>query len=291
MFNTGKELLELTKQFNCNISDILIKKEFEVFELSEEEVLNKTRVIYEIMKTSAQSAISNPDLYKGHIIGGDAKKMSIYASKGNSYCGETLNLAMARAFSTSEVNASMGLICAAPTAGASGILPAAIITGSEKIDADENSILRALLTSAAIGELITKNATVSGAEGGCQAETGTAAAMAAAALVELKGGTPEEALNASSIALKNVLGLVCDPIAGLVESPCAKRNAAGVANAMVSADMSLAGVKSIIPFDEMVETMLRVGRSLPFALKETALGGIAITPTAKKLEKKIFLKE
>lgn len=290
MFNTGKELLELTKKYNCSISDILIKKEMEVFESTEKEILEKTKKIYDIMKNSASESILHPEKYKGHIIGGDAIKMKNYADNNNTYCGETINLAMARAFSTSEVNAAMGLICAAPTAGASGIIPAAIITGSEKINADEISTLKALLTSAAIGELITKNATVSGAEGGCQAETGTAAAMAAAALVELKGGSPEASLHASSIALKNVMGLVCDPIAGLVESPCAKRNASGVTNAMISADMALAGVESIIPFDEMVETMLKVGRSLPNTLKETALGGIAITKTAKALEKKIFHK-
>jgi L-serine dehydratase len=290
MFNTGKELLELTEKYNCSISDILIKKEMEIFESTEEEILGKTKKIYDIMKNSASESILHPEKYKGHIIGGDAIKMKNYADNKDTYCGETINLAMARAFSTSEVNASMGLICAAPTAGASGIIPAAIITGSEKINADEISTLKALLTSAAIGELITKNATVSGAEGGCQAETGTAAAMAAAALVELKGGSPKASLHASSIALKNVMGLVCDPIAGLVESPCAKRNASGVTNAMISADMALAGVESIVPFDEMVETMLKVGRSLPNTLKETALGGIAITKTAKALEKKIFNK-
>ena len=290
MFNTGKELLELTKKYNCSISDILIKKEIEVFESTEEEVLEKVKKIYAVMKNSASESILHPEKYKGHIIGGDAIKMKIYSDSNDTYCGKTINLAMARAFSTSEVNAAMGLICAAPTAGASGIIPAAIITGAEKTNADEISILKALLTSSAIGELITKNATVSGAEGGCQAETGSAAAMAAAALVELKGGSPEASLHASSIALKNVMGLVCDPIAGLVESPCAKRNASGVSNAMISADMALAGVKSIIPFDEMVETMLKVGRSLPTTLKETALGGIAITKTAKELEKKIFNK-
>ncbi len=290
MFNTGKELLELTNKYDCSISDILIKKEMEIFESTEEEILEKTKKIYDVMKNSASESILHPEKYKGHIIGGDAIKMKKYADNNDTYCGETINLAMARAFSTSEVNASMGLICAAPTAGASGIIPAAIITGSEKINADEISTLKALLTSAAIGELITKNATVSGAEGGCQAETGTAAAMAAAALVELKGGSPKASLHASSIALKNVMGLVCDPIAGLVESPCAKRNASGVTNAMISADMALAGVESIVPFDEMVETMLKVGRSLPNTLKETALGGIAITKTAKALEKKIFNK-
>ncbi|MEA3424412.1 MAG: L-serine ammonia-lyase, iron-sulfur-dependent, subunit alpha [Bacillota bacterium] len=290
MFNTGKELLELTQKYNCNISDILIKKEMEVFESTEEEILEKTRKIYDVMINSASESILHPEKYKGHIIGGDAIKMKNYTDKDDTYCGQTINIAMARAFSTSEVNASMGLICAAPTAGASGIIPAAIITGSEKVCADELSTLKALLTSAAIGELVTKNATVSGAEGGCQAETGTAAAMAAAALVELKGGSPTASLHASSIALKNVMGLVCDPIAGLVESPCAKRNASGVTNAMISADMALAGVESIVPFDEMVETMLKVGKSLPNTLKETALGGIAITKTAKSLEKKIFNK-
>jgi len=222
------------------------------------------------------------------LIGGDSKRINDYIIKENTICGSTVNKAMARALSCSEVNASMGRICAAPTAGSCGIIPASIITVSEELNSNIEDIIDALFTSAGIGEIIAKNATVSGAEGGCQAECGSAAAMAAAAIVELKNGTPEMSLHAASIALKNVMGLVCDPIAGLVESPCAKRNASGAVNALISADMALAGVKSIIPFDEVVEAMYKVGKSLPYELRETALGGIAGTPTGIKIKEEII---
>ncbi len=224
----------------------------------------------------------------GHIIGGDAKLLNDY-SKTKSYTGSTVNKAMARALSSSEVNASMGKICAAPTAGSCGILPAALLTAEEDLDLSDETLVEGLLTAAAIGEIITRNASVSGAEGGCQAECGSAASMAAAALVYFRVGTPDQSLHAASIALKNVMGLVCDPIAGLVESPCAKRNASGVVNAMISADMALAGMVSVIPFDEVVEAMYKVGLSLPSTLKETSLGGIAATKTGKKIRNDIFV--
>lgn len=289
MYKNGSSLIELTKVNNCTISDVLLMKEKELYEKSNEEVINTSREILKIMRASSENAIEDPDNYKGHIIGGDAHKASEY-SNSNTYAGATINRAMARAFSSSEVNASMGKICAAPTAGSCGILPAALFTAEETLMLSEDMLIKGLLTSAAIGEIITANATVSGAEGGCQAECGSAASMAAAALVFLKGGTAEQSLDAAAIALKNVMGLVCDPVAGLVEAPCAKRNASGVVNALISADMALAGIKSIIPFDEVVDAMYRVGRSLPSSLKETALGGIAITPTGKKISDSIFNK-
>jgi len=181
----------------------------------------------------------------------------------------------------------MGRICAAPTAGSSGILPAALITGAEELNCGEEEMLRGILTAAALGKIIVQNATVAGAEGGCQAECGAAAAMAAAALVEMAGGTPEQALHAGAIAIKNIMGLICDPIAGLVESPCSKRNASGVLNALSSADLALAGVESIIPFDEVVDAMYAVGLALHPDFKETARGGIAASPTGKALAKTI----
>jgi L-serine dehydratase len=195
---------------------------------------------------------------------------------------------MARALSGSEVNASMGRICAAPTAGASGILPAVLLGVAEQYGLPEQALLDAMLTSSGIGILIDLGATLSGARGGCQAECGASAAMAAAAAVELMGGTPAQALHAAAIALKNVMGLVCDPIAGLVECPCAKRNASGAANAMLSADLALAGIKSAIPLDEVIAAMARVGRMLPSALRETSAGGIAATPTALEYAKRIL---
>lgn len=290
MFRTGNELINLTKKHNCTIAEILYKKEADYCDKSYDVVRDNTKEILKVMRTSSQAAIDNPDNYQGHIIGGDAKKMNDYSQEAT-YAGRFINTAMARAFSSSEVNASMGKICAAPTAGSCGILPAALFTAEEQLNLNEEDLINGLLTSAVIGEIITMNATVSGAEGGCQAECGSAAAMAAGMLVVLRNGTPEQALNASAIALKNIMGLVCDPIAGLVEAPCAKRNASGVVNAMISADMSLAGVKSIIPFDEVVEAMFKVGKALPITLKETALGGIAKSKTAQTIQNEIYKRD
>ncbi len=209
--------------------------------------------------------------------------MEDYKNKGNTISGQLINSAMAKALSTSEVNASMGKIVAAPTAGASGILPSAIISVKEKFNLSHEDMIHGLFTAAGIGEIIAKNATISGAEGGgCQAECGTASSMAAAAIVEMLGGSVEASFNGASFALLNIMGLICDPIAGLVEFPCALRNASGVVNAMISADLALAGIDSIVPFDEVVDAMYKVGKSMPESLRETALGGIAATPTGGK---------
>ena len=192
------------------------------------------------------------------------------------------------ALSCSEVNASMGKICAAPTAGACGILPAVLIGLSREKGLSRRKTLEGLATASGVGAIITKNATVAGAEGGCQAECGVAAAMAAAAAVEMLGGSPEEAVNAVALALMNVMGLVCDPVAGLVQVPCAQRNASQAVNALISADMALGGMKSIIPCDQVVEAMAKVGRMLPMELRETALGGVAATAAGKAYTKEIF---
>ncbi|SHE78560.1 L-serine ammonia-lyase, iron-sulfur-dependent, subunit alpha [Caloramator proteoclasticus] len=288
MYNTGLELMELANSKKCKIYEIVIENEVELQGLSREEIILKMKKALEVMKSSAQEALDKEIKSVSGLIGGDAKRFEDYRKNGNTLCGDTVVKAMARALSCSEVNAAMGRIVAAPTAGSCGILPAALITAGEKLNKTEDEIVNALFTASGIGQIIAKNATVSGAEGGCQAECGAAAAMAAAAIVEMAGGTPEMCLNAASIALKNIMGLVCDPIAGLVEAPCAKRNASGVVNALISSELALAGIKSIIPFDEVVEAMYRVGKALPEALRETALGGIAATPTGIKLRKQVL---
>lgn len=288
MYNTGLELMELANSKKCKIYEIVIENEVELQGLSREEIILKMKKALEVMKSSAQEALDKEIKSVSGLIGGDAKRLEDYRKNGNTLCGDTVVKAMARALSCSEVNAAMGRIVAAPTAGSCGILPAALITAGEKLNKTEDEIVNALFTASGIGQIIAKNATVSGAEGGCQAECGAAAAMAAAAIVEMAGGTPEMCLNAASIALKNIMGLVCDPIAGLVEAPCAKRNASGVVNALISSELALAGIKSIIPFDEVVEAMYRVGKALPEALRETALGGIAATPTGIKLRKQVL---
>ncbi len=288
MYNTGAELLYLAKEKHLRICDIVMEKECKLSGISLEDVRQKMKINLDVMKASAELALNNEVKSVGGIIGGDAKRVELYRKNHTTICGDTVNKVMARAFSTSEVNASMGRVCAAPTAGASGIIPAVIITVAENINASDEIMIDGLFTASGIGEIIAKHATLSGAEGGCQAECGSAAAMAAGAIVEMSGGSAEMSLHAAATALKNIMGLICDPVAGLVEAPCAKRNASGSINALLSADLALAGVKSIIPFDEVVEAMYKVGKSLPLELRETALGGIANTETGKQIDKKIF---
>ncbi len=288
-FRYGYELLDLTRKFDKSISEITIEREIELYGLSRDEVMDKMKQNLEVMRESATRGLTESIRSVGGIIGGDAKRVMDYVKSGKkTLCGPTINTAAAMALSSSEVNASMGKICASATAGSCGIVPAAVLSAAETFGSTEEEILDALFTAGGVGIIIATNATVSGAEGGCQAECGSAAAMAAAAMVQMAGGTPDQSLHSGAAALKNVLGLVCDPIAGLVEAPCAKRNSSGVINAMISADLALAGVKSVIPFDEVVEAMFEVGKSLPMELRETALGGVAATKTGKELERRIF---
>jgi L-serine dehydratase len=286
MFRNAEELLALCEKRSCGISEIMLERECAVTEESKDEVFRQLRNSLGVMRGASEAAREKPLKTRGGLISGDAKKLYDYAKKGKTVCGPALALAMSRALSCLEVNASMGKICAAPTAGSSGILPAAMISAAEEFSLPEETLLKGLLTASGIGMIIDANATLSGACGGCQGEWGAAGAMAAAAIVEMLGGTPEAAVNAAAIALKNVMGLVCDPVAGLVESPCSKRNASGAANAMLSADMALAGIKSAIPFDEVVAAMAKVGRMMPHELRETSLGGIAATKTALEYAKK-----
>lgn len=288
MFKSGEEILKSADDKKMRICDLIIENEIKNSELTKDEIRSKMKLNLQVMKSSASYGIENNIKSVSGLLGGDAKKVEEYRILGKSLSGDIINKAIARALSCSQVNASMGKIVAAPTAGSCGILPAVLITAGETLNLNDEELIDGLFTAAGIGQIIAKNATLSGAEGGCQAECGSAAAMAAAAVVEMAGGSPHMALNAAAISLQNVMGLVCDPVAGLVELPCAIRNASGAANAMISADMALAGVNSIIPFDEVVDAMSRVGRALPESLKETALGGIAVTPTALKLKEQIF---
>lgn len=288
MYNKGKDLLELCKKHNKKIYEIVMEKEMEESGLGQEELIDKMKLVLKTMEESSKDALDKKVLSVSGLTGGDAKKVEEYRKKGNTVCGDLINSAMARALSTSEINASMGKIVAAPTAGASGILPSAITIIAEKYKLDEIDMINALFTAGGIGEIIARNATISGAEGGCQAECGSAAAMAAGSIVEALGGSAETALNAASFALLNIMGLVCDPVAGLVEFPCALRNASGVVNALVSADLALAGVKSMVPFDEVVEAMDKVGKAMPETLKETALGGVAATPTGEAIKRRVL---
>lgn len=285
MYRNAKELKDICTTNDIAIWEAVLSDEMDCTNASREDVLSQMGNVLQVMKNSVVDVGSRGTM--GGIIGGESKLMQKYITSGKTICGENIDKVMIRALAGAEHNASMGKIVAAPTAGSSGILPAVIITGAEIFELDDEGMIRALLTASGIGKIVIQNATVSGAEGGCQAECGSAAAMAAAALVEMAGGSVEMSFTAASIALKNIMGLICDPVAGLVEAPCSKRNASGAVNAMISAELALAGVASVVDFDETVKAMYSVGRLMHPSLRETALGGIAATETAQKISKAV----
>ncbi len=288
MFTKGEELLKLCEEKNKHISGIVIEESLTNEEITYDEFMDNIKKVYDTMNISANEGLDKEIMSISGLTGGNAKLLEDYRLNNKTVSGDIMNMAMARALSTSELNAAMGRIVAAPTAGASGILPGVITSINERFELDEDTIISGLLNASAIGQIIAKNATISGAEGGCQAECGTASSMAASAIVEMLGGTPEQSLHAASFALINIMGLICDPVAGLVEFPCALRNASGVSNALISADLALAGIKTLIPFDEVVSAMFDVGRAMPASLRETALGGIAASKTGEEIKKRIL---
>ena len=287
-YNNISELFNMAEERDVPLSQIILETESALTECSYDDIYKEMERRYEVMKSSAKNALFEARKTAGGLIEGITKTHYDYTVKGDTLCGDFINKVMARALSCSEVNASMGKICAVPTAGSCGIIPAVIISLEEALNLSKKDVLDGLLCASGIGAVITRNATVSGAEGGCQAECGVAAAMAAAAAVQMKGGTRSQCVEAVSIALMNVMGLVCDPVAGLVQVPCAQRNASQAVNAIISADMALAGMKSIIPVDQIIEAMYKVGKMLPMELKETAKGGIAHTPAGKAIFREIF---
>lgn len=281
-FKNANELLTLCEEKNLPISEIMRLREIELGETTAETVKERMSRVLEIMKDAARSPIEKPVKSMGGLIGGEARKLSIHAQNSQGLCGDLLQRAITYAMATLETNASMGLIVASPTAGSAGIVPGLMLAMQEHYQFSDEEIIRALFNASAIGYLAMRNATVAGAVGGCQAEVGVASAMAASAAVELMGGSPKECTFAASTVLMNMLGLVCDPVGGLVEYPCQNRNAAGVANAIIAAEMALAGIPQLIPLDEMIQTMFTVGKKLPAELRETAMGGCATTPSACK---------
>lgn len=279
-FTNGKQLLELCKEKQLPISQIMFIRETSYLEQSPEEVTYKMSHAYNIMKQAIHRALTEDLISMGGMIGGESKQLNALRLEGKNICGPLVSKAITYAVGVLEVNASMGLIVAAPTAGSSGVIPGVLCAAQEEYNFTDDEIIQSLYTSAAIGYLITRNATTAGAEGGCQAEVGSASAMAASAMTQLMGGSPKQCLDAASFALINILGLVCDPVGGLVETPCQNRNAMGAANALISAEIALSGIPSVVPIDEAIEIMCRVGRSLPMSLRETAQGGTATSPSA-----------
>lgn len=282
-FTTGSGLLQLCEGRNISIAQAMVERETALFGSSQEECYHRIAYSYSIMKTAVYDALGGQVNTMGGLIGGEAARLNSLRLQGKNLCGSLVSKAVAYSMGVLEVNASMGLIVAAPTAGSSGVIPGVFLALQEEFSLTDQQMYDGLFCAGAIGYLISRNATVAGAEGGCQAEVGAASAMAAAAAVQMMGGSCRQALNAASSAIANILGLVCDPIGGLVEAPCQKRNAMGASNALICAEIALAGVRGLIPFDEMVDVLYKVGKSLPHELRETALGGIAASPTACRL--------
>ena len=287
-YHSIEALLNAAKENNCRLSQLVLTQQAEQMELPEQEIYEKMRQNYQVMASCIQPG-SAPDLKStSGLTGGDAYRMRTAVEQGKNLTGPLLGGALYRALAVSELNASMGRIVAAPTAGSCGIVPAAVLTMQEQYKLTERECVMSLFTASAVGMVIANNASLAGAQGGCQAECGSASAMAAAAIVELAGGAPDMIGSAIATSLKNILGLVCDPVAGLVEIPCIKRNASGVAGAFVAAELALAGIRSAIPADEVIWSMKKVGDVMPAALKETAEGGLAATPTGKMLHGQVF---
>ncbi|WP_246940388.1 L-serine ammonia-lyase, iron-sulfur-dependent, subunit alpha [Bacillus pinisoli] len=287
MFRNVAELIELAESKQVKIAEIMIQQEMAVTNRTREQLLELMDKNLTVMEQAVERGLAGVKSHSG-LTGGDAVLLQAYIQKGNFLSGPTILDAVSKAVATNEVNAAMGTICATPTAGSAGVVPGTLFAVREKLKPTREQMLEFLFTAGAFGFVVANNASISGAAGGCQAEVGSAAGMAAAAIVELAGGTPSQAAEAMAITLKNMLGLVCDPVAGLVEVPCVKRNAMGAANAMIAADMALAGITSRIPCDEVIDAMYKIGQTMPVALRETAQGGLAATPTGRELEAKIF---
>ena len=287
LFRNVRELVERANEENKLISEIMIEQEIMITDRSREEIMAQMDRNLTVMEEAVEKGLLGVRSTSG-LTGGDAVLLQNYLKKGNTLSGELMLDAVSKAVATNEVNAAMGTICATPTAGSAGVVPGTLFAVKNKLKPTREQMIRYLFTSGAFGFVVANNASISGAAGGCQAEVGSAAGMAAAAIVEMAGGSPAQCAEAFAITLKNMLGLVCDPVAGLVEVPCVKRNAMGASNSLVAADMALAGVTSRIPCDEVIDAMYKIGQTMPSSLRETGQGGLAATPTGKWLEAKIF---
>lgn len=292
MYQSVKDLVQIAETQRKPLSELVIAAECHESGINREEVWQRMRANLLTMRAAIKQGENGLGVRsKTGLTGGEAIKLKKYRAKGKTLSGDVMMAAVENAIATNEVNAAMGVICATPTAGSSGTLPGALFMLEQRLGLSEDQMIRFLFTAGGLGLIIANHAGIAGATGGCQEEVGSASAMAAAAAVEAAGGTPEQSSQALAIALSNLLGLVCDPIAGLVEIPCVKRNAIGAGNALIAADMALAGCTSMIPADECISALDKVGRSMPVELRETGLGGLAGTPTGQAIKTKIFGKE
>lgn len=292
MYQSVKDLVRTAEIQQKALSELVIEAECHESGSNRKEVWQRMRSNLLTMRAAIKQGENGLGVRsKTGLTGGEAIKLKKYRAKGKTLSGDVMMAAVENAIATNEVNAAMGVICATPTAGSSGTLPGALFMLEQRLGLSEDQMIRFLFTAGGLGLIIANHAGIAGATGGCQEEVGSASAMAATAAVEAAGGSPEQSSQALAIALSNLLGLVCDPIAGLVEIPCVKRNAIGAGNALIAADMALAGCTSMIPADECISALDKVGRSMSVDLRETGLGGLAGTPTGQAIKTKIFGKE
>ena len=291
-YESIRELVTAAESRGCKISELVLADQAESMEQSPEEIYEQMRKNFEVMRESVAYGQRKEQRSMSGLTGGEGFAMKEYAEKsGGGLCGTFLTHAISRALAVAGCNASMGRIVAAPTAGSCGILPGCLVSLYEDKKFSERDIVMSIFTAGAFGMVIAANASIAGAQGGCQAECGSASAMAAASLTELMGGSPSQCADACAIAIVNQLGLVCDPVAGLVEIPCIKRNVSGLMIAFSSADLALAGIAPKIPVDECIDAMREVGNALPASLRETAAGGLAATSAGQKLREQVFGKD
>ncbi len=279
-YNKIEHLINKAENDNVKISELVIDAEIEKTELERELIINKMSENLKVMKESIKEGLNSNLKSASGLTGGEAVKLR---DSNNFIGGELLQNVITKALAVSGVNACMGKVVAGPTAGASGIVPALLLSIAEKYNIEDGKVINALFTAGGLGEVVAKKATLAGAAGGCQAECGVGSAMAAGAAVELLGGTPKQVGDAFALALKNLLGLVCDPVAGLVEVPCVKRNGFAASHALTAVNMAMSNIASVIPPDEVIEAMMEVGDLMSVSLKETSEGGLATTETGKKI--------
>ena len=282
MYSSIADILEQSEKNKKEFWEVVMEADMESRDVSREASRQKMKRMLDVMKDADRSYEGNRKSASG-LSGGDGKLLEDYNQTGKNLCGPFLGKAMERAVKMGESNACMKRIVAAPTAGSCGVIPAVLLSYEEYRKPSEDDLINALYVTAGIGKVIGENASISGAFGGCQAEIGTASAMAAGALAYLQGGDNAAIANAAALALKNMLGLACDPVGGLVEVPCVKRNSHGAVNAAASAQLALAGVKSAISPDDVIDSMRRIGSEMPASLKETGTGGLATSESAKQL--------
>jgi L-serine dehydratase, iron-sulfur-dependent, alpha subunit len=292
IFESIEAIVDYAQETGLSLAEIMIEQEMRINRTSREAVLHKMSDALLAMENAYQRGITGEGVFSPTgLTGGNAVKMRKYRQAGKTLSGQMTLVGVEAALATNEVNAAMGVVCATPTAGASGTLPGVLFAIHEQYTLSKEDKLNFLFVAALFGMVTANNAFISGAAGGCQAEVGSASAMAAAAAVAIMGGSPAQSAHAFAMSLGNLLGLVCDPVAGLVEVPCVKRNTVGSTNALICADMALAGIENQIPADEVIEAMYKVGRNMPRELRETGLGGLADTPTGNRIKMRIFGRE